>query len=83
METAEIASAAGKMGLRRYNPTMDTQRLVTSKAWSVLKPEERRRRELGATRLRQRLGGVPFYAAQGKKGGDEYWAAFYDSGVKE
>jgi hypothetical protein len=61
---------------------MDTPKLVTSRAWSTLMPQERRRRELGATKVKEHLSKVPFYAGQAEKGGDEYWAAFYDSGVK-
>lgn len=57
-------------------------KLVTTEAWATLPPEERRRRELGATRLREQYSSDPFYAKRGEQDGNEYWARFYDSRVK-
>jgi len=53
--------------------------VVTSSAWQGLTPEERQQRELGATRLKERLSRLPFYAKASELHGDEYWAQFYES----
>lgn len=57
------------------------RRRVTSDSWRSLPFEERRRRELGATRLKEGLSSIPWYQKKTEKEGDEFWARFYDSGV--
>lgn len=61
--------------------TPEETNLVTSPAWDSLPPEERRRREQGATRLRDRLSQNPWYAEQARISGYEFWASLYDSRV--
>lgn len=56
-------------------------RLVTSDSWNSLPPEERARREQGATRLKESLSSIPWYQQKTETEGDEFWAAFYDSRV--
>ena len=56
-------------------------KLVTSDSWSLLPKEERERRELAATRLRDRLISIPWYKEKDQRSGDEFWASFYDSRV--
>lgn len=56
--------------------------LVTSDAWSSLPPEERFRRERRATYWRESLKHIPWYQRKTEREGDEFWARFYDSGVK-
>src|SRR5688572_15299464 len=45
-------------------------------------PEERERRRLGALRLKERLGGSPFYAKAAERDGPGYWEKMYASSVK-
>ena len=59
---------------------METK-LVTSDSWSLLPKEERERRELAATRLKERLSSIPWYKRAEELDGDEFWASFYDSRV--
>jgi len=53
--------------------------VVTSTSWAILSPAERCQRELGATRLKERLSPLPFYAKASEVHGDEYWAQFYEN----
>ena len=64
-------------GLRMHMKT----KLVTSDSWSSLPKAERERRELAATRLKERLSSIPYYKRGAELSGDEYWARFYDSAV--
>ncbi len=56
-------------------------KLVTSDSWSLLPARERERRELAATRLRERLLSIPWYRQADQRGGADFWANFYDSQV--
>jgi len=65
--------------MKRQRATAVGKPVVTSPAWNVLSPAERRQRELGATRLKEQLSRLPFYAKASEVHGDEYWAQFYEN----